>query len=72
MVKGDNDNLYFGDGSKRPLTTHDYTMPYGKYEGLTIGEMTDVNYLQWMLRNAVEKREWFVERLVTMRLKELT
>lgn len=72
MVKGDNDHLYFGDGTKRAVSTTDLTLPYGKYAGRTVAEIDDVGYLRWLHETAVEKPDWFLERVVTMRLKELT
>lgn len=72
MKEGDDDNLYCGDGSCRPLCSADYTLPWGKYKGLTLAEVTDRSYLQW-LKNEVakEKNDWFVDRIVSIRLKEL-
>jgi hypothetical protein len=72
MVQGDDDHLYFGDGSRRPIVTADYPLEWGKYKGLLLSEVTDRSYVQWLEKVGVEKNDWFLTKVVTMRLQELT
>lgn len=73
MVEGDDDNMHFEDGTVRPLNTTDFTLPWGKYKDLTLAEVTDLSYLTWLKKTVVpEKQDWFMDRIVSMRIKELT
>jgi hypothetical protein len=74
MKDGDDDHLYNEEGKKRRLNTHDYVFPYGKYKGYSLYELDDVGYLQWAKKqNDADLRgpDWFFDKIVTMRLKEL-
>ena len=67
----DPDTIYYEDGTTAPLTTSQLVVPFGKYKDLTLDEVTDRRYLEWMLQSAVDKGEWWQEKTVRMRLKEL-
>ena len=73
MGLGDDNHLYDEDGHKRPITTHDDTLHFGKYKDLTLAEVSDVGYLQWLQKSNLEKKpsDWFLDRIISMRLKEL-
>jgi hypothetical protein len=73
MVKGDYTNLYFEDGTVRPLSTNDFVFEWGKFKDMKLSEVTDVSYLQWLSKSNQEKKppDWYQETLVAMRLKEL-
>lgn len=73
MKQGDDDHLYDEDGNCRPLCTRDYVFPYGKYKGTALNEVTDVGYLKWAKsKNDIERcPDWFFNKIVMMRLREL-
>ena len=71
MRHGDNQHIYFEDGTKEKLAPRHNTLPFGKYKGQHLGEVDDVGYLRWLLKTAEEKDDWFLLTTVTMRLHEL-
>lgn len=74
MIPGDADHLYDEEGNKRPLCTRDYVFPYGKYRGASLYELDDAGYLRWAKKMNDEQKcpDWFFDKIVTMRLKELS
>lgn len=74
MRAGDNDHLYDGEGNCRDITTHDYVMPYGKYRGFELYDISDKSYLEWARDSNNEKKptDWYFNKLVTMRIEELS
>ena len=72
MRLGDDEHMYFEDGSKEPLEARHFVLAFGKYEGRSLDEVSDSGYLAWLLKTAKEeKKDWFQERCVLLRLKEL-
>jgi len=73
MGLGDDDHLYDEDGNKRPITTADFTIPFGKYKDLMLADITDTSYLRWLQDSNLEKKppDWYMDRVISMRLKEL-
>lgn len=73
MKLGDDDHLYDEEGNCRDITTHDYVFPYGKYKGFELAEIGDVSYLEWARDSNNEKKpsDWYFNKVVTMRIKEL-
>lgn len=69
MILDDNDNLYFEDGTKRPLQASDYRLTFGKYSGLTLEDITDEWYLGFLQKLALEKDDWFLGRCLQLRQK---
>lgn len=74
MMVGDNDHLYDEEGNCRDITTHDYVMPYGKYKGFELYDISDKSYLEWARDSNNEKKtcDWYFDKVVTMRIKELS
>lgn len=74
MGLGDDDHLYDEEGNKRLITTRDYTFTFGKYKDLTMADVTDAGYLRWLQESNLQKKhvDWYLDRVVTMRLEELT
>jgi uncharacterized protein (DUF3820 family) len=68
MKKGDDEHLYSENGDKRPLTTRDYIIPFGKYQGMRVSDITDRGYLEWLYK--VKEDDWYLRKIVGMRLKE--
>lgn len=70
---GDDDHLYDEDGNKRPITTKDFTLPFGKYKDMTLHDVSDISYLEWLQKSNLEKKpvDWYMDRVISMRLKEL-
>lgn len=70
----DDNHLYDEDGNKRPITSSDYTLPFGKYKGLTLAEVNDVGYLKWLQDSNLQKKpsDWYMDRVISIRLKELS
>lgn len=73
MGLGDDDHLYDEEGNKRPITTADYVLPFGKYKDMTLEEVSDTSYLLWLQKSNLEKKpiDWYMDRVISMRLKEL-
>lgn len=71
MKKGDDDTLYYDDGTSVPLSPNVYTLEFGKYKGICLADVDDVGYLSWLQGSAIEKKDWFLEKVTTMRLYEL-
>lgn len=71
MWPGDMEHVYYEDGTKRDLATGDYVVTFGKYSGTRMDEMSDVGYIQWLQKSAVEKGDALLEKVCTMRLYEL-
>lgn len=73
MKPGDNDHLYDEEGNCRDITTHDYVFPYGRFEGFKLSEVDDVSYLEWARDSNNKKKpsDWYFNKVVTMRIKEL-
>lgn len=67
----DDNTIYYEDGTSQPLTTDQVIVPFGQYNGFALAEVSDTSYLNWLLRSAQEKADWFQEKMVTLRLKEL-
>lgn len=74
MRPGDDDHLYDEEGNRRLICTKDYVFPYGKYKGASLFELDDKYYLEWAKKVNLEKKQhdWFFDKIVTMRLKELS
>lgn len=76
MKVRDNDHLYDEEGNRRRITTDDFVMPYGKYKGLALSEISDRGYLEWAQGKNREKgptyEDWYFDKIVTMRIKELS
>lgn len=74
MGLGDDDHLYDEQGNKRRITTADYEFTFGKYSGLTMNQVTDKGYLEWLQESNLAKKpsDWYLDRIITMRLKELS
>lgn len=73
MRAGDDDHLYDEEGNRRDITTHDYVFPYGRFEGFKLSEVDDTSYLEWARdsNNAKKPSDWYFNKVVTMRIKEL-
>jgi hypothetical protein len=67
MIKGDDDNLYFEDGTCRLLTASDYHLTFGKYSGQTLDEVSDEWYLGFLKKIAAEKGDWFLSRCLALK-----
>lgn len=71
MKIGDDDHVYYEDGTKHPLTPHHHTLTFGKHKGTTLGDFDDRGYLGWLQTKAEENKDWFLAKTVTMRLNQL-
>lgn len=73
MKAGDDDHIYDEEGNSRIITTKDYVFPYGKYQGVALADLDDVGYLMWAWTSNTKKKpvDWFFNKVVLMRLKEL-
>jgi len=74
MGLGDDNNLYDEEGNSRPMTTADYQFEFGKYNGMKLCDVTDKGYLVWLQESNESKKvpDWYQDRLLTMRIKELS
>ena len=66
MKKGD-DNLYFEDGTHRPLRPSDYHLTFGKYSGQTLAEVSDEWYLSFLKKVGTENKDWFLLRCLELK-----
>ena len=67
----DMDTVIYEDGTTAPLTTDLLEIPFGQHSGTKLSDFMDVGYLNWMLKDAVDKGDVFMEKCVTLRLLEL-
>ena len=67
----DTETVRYEDGTTAPLTTDLLEIPFGQHSGTRLSDFMDVGYLNWMLKDAVDKKDVFMEKCVTMRLLEL-
>lgn len=74
MKVGDDNHLYDEEGNCRDITTHDYVIPFGKYKGLEVYEVSDVSYLTYLKQSNDGKKptDWYMNKIISMRLKELS
>ena len=72
MKRGDKDHIYREDGTKQKLSCEKYKLPWGEYKGIYLSDVYDTNYLTWMNTALLEKKEWFIKKMVGIRLDELT
>lgn len=72
MWPPDTEHMYSEDGQKRPIITKDFEFQWGQYEGMTLADVSKVSYIEWLLKTAVEKKDWWQEKLARMRLLELS
>lgn len=71
MEPGDDENLYFEDGTVRKLTPADFTLEFGKYKGFALSDITDRSYLTFMKKVANERNDWFMNKCLDLRIQEL-
>lgn len=69
MMIGDDDHIYNEYGEKRLLAPADYRMKFGKYEGLTLDDINDEWYLDFLAKIAVEKGDGFLMRCLELKRK---
>lgn len=53
-----------------PLTPASYICEFGKYKGKNLDEIDDEWYLQFLLKIAVEKEDWVLQKCVNLKLKK--
>jgi uncharacterized protein (DUF3820 family) len=71
LKTGDDDHVYYEDGRVENIAPRHFEVTFGKYAGRTLAEINDVWYLNFLMKMAVEKKDWWMKRCVTLRLKEL-
>lgn len=59
--------IAYEDGTTAPLTTDQIFFNFGKYNGLRLSEVSDMGYLQWLVREG----DVWQELAATLRLSEL-
>jgi hypothetical protein len=70
-VGPDLDHVRWEDGSVAELATDLVEMDWGREKGKLLSELTDVGYLNWMLKDAGEKGNAWQEKCVRLRLEEI-
>lgn len=65
------DVIYYEDGTRKKLRTEHLMVVHGKYAGMSLNEVSDVNYLKYMVGSAKEKKDVWMEHVLSKRLKEL-
>lgn len=68
----DMNTVYYDDGTTAPMSTDLVFVNYGKYEGRLLSEVEDVGYLEWSLKTARKNNDVFQQKVISMRLKELS
>ena len=53
-----------------PLTPALYFCEFGKYKGYSLDEVNDEWYLNFLLKLAVEKEDWVLQKCITIKLKK--
>lgn len=56
---------------QEPLGTDHLTLSFGKYKGTLLSDMSDVSYLEWMLRTAKDNGDQYSATMIRRRLHEL-
>lgn len=69
--RSDMETIHYDDGTTAPLATDLVQVPFGKYKGWKLSEVMDAGYLEWMLKDAVDKGDVFMEKCARLRLLEL-
>jgi len=63
MRKGDDNTVYFEDGTTEPLTRGHYMIDFGnKYKGVTLDKVDD----EWWLKMLGEKDDWFINKCLSL------
>lgn len=70
-VGPDIDYVRWEDGSVEELATHLVLIDWGRESGKLLSELDDIGYLNWMLKDAVDKGNVWQEKCVRLRLLEL-
>ena len=70
-VGPDIDHVRWEDGSVEELATDLVLVDWGKFKGYVLSDIDDAGYLNWMLKDAVDKGNVWQEKCVRLRLLEL-
>ena len=63
--------IHYEDETSAELATDLLEVPFGKYKGWTLSDVIDQGYMEWMLKNAMDKGDVFMEKCVRLRLLEI-
>lgn len=66
-----NDTICYEDGTTKPLTTDQIVVTFGKYNGQLLSEISDIGYLQWLVKSATEKGDLWQVLVTNLRINEL-
>lgn len=77
--KGDNwstlsddcSQVIWEDGLVEPITPSHLEVEIGQYKGKSLDQVSDKQYLSWMLKTAKEKDLQFVARMLEKRIKQI-
>jgi uncharacterized protein (DUF3820 family) len=69
MWPPDEENMYCEDGQVRPLQASDYLLTFGKYSGLTLADVTDEWYLNFLQGVADKNGDWFLNKCLSLKKK---
>ena len=74
MKYGDDMHLYNEDGDIKDITSSDYVLPYGKYKGLSLKDITDMSYISWLKKTNKDKKDmdWYLDKIISMRQQEIS
>lgn len=69
MRPGDDETIYYEDGTTHKLQPSDYVLTFGKYEGKNLEEVTDEWYIAFLAKMSVEKKDWFLAKCLSLKKK---
>lgn len=63
--------IRYEDGTTKKITSKDVIFTSGKYAGTLLSDLSDVWYLNFMKKQAVDNSDWFMEQCAKLRLLEI-
>lgn len=64
-------DLRWENGETAPLATDLIEVDFGKYRGWLLSDIDDIGYLNWMLKDAMDKENSWQEKCARLRLEDI-
>jgi len=64
--------ILYEDGTTKKIETSDVIFDHGQHAGKLLSEVSDFRYLNWMKKQGVDKKDYFLENCAKLRLLELS
>ena len=67
MKWDDDEHVYWDtEGPREKLTAKHYELTFGKYKGMTLDEIDDAWYLQFLQKTADENEDWLLDKCLSL------